>query len=858
MGWIQRVGNLWRRGISAEHEEELEYHLSRSAATKAEAGMTAEEARLAARRRFGNVTAAKEEMREADLFTFVESVGRDVRFAARMLAKHPGFTAIAVLGLAVGIGVNTAVFTAYKALVLQPLDAKDPGELVNIYRSTAQDPYEQRFSYPDFEFYRDHNRVFSGVVATTGDELALTGGEGIGSPEQSMGSAVAGAFGFRFPSLMHGGAEYVSGVDVSENYFSVLGVQALRGRVFLPQDGRELDAHPAVLLSENYWQRRFGGDVAMLGKTVKLDGVSFTVIGITPHDFLGTNINVPDFWLPMRLRPLVRGGGILRDREDSCCELHGRLARGVSMEQAQAQMTLLAASVRRLHGPRSEGAKASTIRVTPGSHLRPVSISHDPGLALPVLLVMGATGLVLLISCANVASLQLARSAARQREIGVRLSIGASRGRIIRQLLTESALLGLVAGAASMGMAWGALRLLMNEVAASLPMEWGNVAVHVEPDGHVFVYVFAISLIAGILFGLAPAVEASHPELSSALKEEGPRFGLRMRSGRLRDVLVGTQVAVSLFLLIGAGLLIRGSMRSSAMNPGYETRRVTWVNVNYPPGFGYTHEKQIAEVRQLRDRIGGLRGVEAVTSGNSPDEGGLRTAAVGVDGAKPPESETARALFYSFVAGNYFKTLGIPLVRGQGFAEETAGGEAVAVLSESAAEELWPGVNPIGRTITLDASHQFHVDGELMATGDSYHVIAIARDTRGVLIGGEDSRRVYLPLPSDRIDDVPLLVRSAGDPRALMGELNQQVKAVDGNLVVYAETLEGLLSSTPAFVVSRISALFRDDHRGAGVVARLRGDLRDGELCGGAADEGDRDSDGVGGEEGGCFEAGAE
>ena len=231
MGWIKRVGNLWRRGISDEHEEEVEYHLSRLAETKVDAGMPPEEARLAARRRFGNVTAAKEAMREADLFTFVESVGRDVRFAARILAKHPGFTVIAVLGLAVGIGVNTAVFTAYKALVLQPLDAKDPGELVNIYRSTAQDPYEMRFSYPDFEFYRDHNRVFSGVVATTRDELALTGGEGIGSPERSIASAVAGAFGFRFPSLMHGGAKYVSGVSVSENYFSVLGVQALRGEL---------------------------------------------------------------------------------------------------------------------------------------------------------------------------------------------------------------------------------------------------------------------------------------------------------------------------------------------------------------------------------------------------------------------------------------------------------------------------------------------------------------------------------------------------------------------------------------------------------------------------------------------------
>ena len=266
MGWMTRVGNLWRRRISEEHEEELEYHLSRSAETKLEAGMTPEEARLAARRRFGNVTSAKEEMRDADVFTFLESVARDVRFAARMLVKHPGFTAIAVMGLAVGIGVNTAVFTAYKALLLRPLDAKDAGELANIYRSTAHDPYESAFSYPDFEYYRDHNRVFSGVVATAGDELALTGGEGIGSPETSTGSGVAGAFGFRFPSLMHGGAEFVSGVDVSENYFSVLGVHAIRGRVFLPQDGGDLDAHPAVLMSENYWRRRFGGDVSLLGK----------------------------------------------------------------------------------------------------------------------------------------------------------------------------------------------------------------------------------------------------------------------------------------------------------------------------------------------------------------------------------------------------------------------------------------------------------------------------------------------------------------------------------------------------------------------------------------------------------------
>ena len=392
-------------------------------------------------------------------------------------------------------------------------------------------------------------------------------------------------------------------------------------------------------------------------------------MGITPHDFVGTNINVPDFWLPMSLRPLVHesNSGLLENREDFCCALVGRLQRGVSLPQAQAEMTILAGNLRKLDAPNSEGSKPIAITLVAGSHMGPLGLGGDQGLLTAILPITGATALVLLIACANVANLQLARSAARQREIGVRLSLGAGRGRIIRQLLIESVLLGALAGLCSLLMAWWSLRILMAEVAASLPVEWGTAALHMQPDTLVFAFVCALSVIAGVVFGLAPALEASRPDLSSALKEAGARFGLWISNARLRDGLVGLQAAVCVFLLIGACLLIRGSMRGMAMSPGYETDAVVAMEVSFPAGFHFTHARQLEELRQLRERLRNLPRVQAVTSGNAPDGGGLRTAAVGLDGAKPPQTGPSRSVFYGYVAANYFQTLGIPLQSGQGF-----------------------------------------------------------------------------------------------------------------------------------------------------------------------------------------------
>jgi predicted permease len=810
LGLIRRVKALIKRDrLASDLDAELQFHLAMREQFNAGQGMPQEEARHDAQRRFGNATLIKERTREVDIITLLETIGQDIRFAARMLAKHPGFTALAILVLAVGIGVNTAVFTAYKAVLLQPLEGKDPGQLVNVYRTTSHSPYDPRFSYPDYVAYRDQNRVFSGLIASTGDSLALSGGPDASSGGSSFGTLMGG-FGFQFPSVTSGGAQFVNAMSVSEDYFSVLGVNAVRGRVFLPQDGHDLDAHPALLISENYWQRRFGGNPSLIGQSLKLNGVSFAVIGITPHDFMGTNGNVPNFWIPLRLRPLVfQSADLLRDREDNSYTLHGRLMPGISMLEAQAAMTLLQDQLRRMHAPRSEGGKSATISLTPGSNLgRPDAVGHNTGLFFALFLIACAVGLVLLVACANVAGLQLARSAARQQEIGVRLSLGASRSRVMRQLLTESALLGLLAGGGSMLMAWWALRLLVVKIAAELPAEWGSPAMRLQPDGYIFLYVFLISLIASVLFGLAPALESSRSSLSSVLKQEGNRYALPIGRARMRDLLVGLQVAICVLLLICAGLLIRGSIRSTAINPGYETHRTVWVSAQFPLGFGYTHAKQLAEIRQLQQRLRQLPGVLAVTSGNAPDSGGLRTAAVGLNGNQPTSQDSPRKLFYSYVGGEYLRSLGIPILRGQDFsAKSDAPDQRSIIISESAAEELWPGLEPVGRTLNLDGTNQRHGSGEVLPRGQAYHVIGVARNTRGIIPGGRDAVKAYIVLPSDQIDALPTLIRTEGDPKPVMAALSKQVLAVDPNLIVHFSTLADLMTSTPAFAMSRFSAI---------------------------------------------------
>jgi predicted permease len=403
----------------------------------------------------------------------------------------------------------------------------------------------------------------------------------------------------------------------------------------------------------------------------------------------------------------------------------------------------------------------------------------------------------LLIACANVAGMQLARSEARQREIGVRLSLGASRARLIRQLLTESALLGFAAGGISMALSYWALRFIVVQASVAMPIEWGTFALHIAPDRTIFVYVFLMSLFASVLFGLAPALECSRPDLTSALKEEGARFAWRLGNRRLRDVLMACQVGICLFLLVLAGLLIHSSARALSMQTGYEAKHVLELEVSFPPGLGYAHGKQIAELRQIAASLRSLPGVSGVSFGHSPDNGGLRTARVGAD----------RTLFYTFVQTDYFDILDIPLLAGRGF-DRQGGSADTVVLSESAARSLWPKGDAIGHSISLDISDQFHLDGEIAPERHGYLIVGIARDTRGVLLDGSDSEKAYLALPPDQLDQAPMLLRARTDPMALVHSAATVIHRVDPNAIAHAITLEDALSNSPQFVVARCSGLF--------------------------------------------------
>jgi putative ABC transport system permease protein len=729
----------------------------------------------------------------------LETVLQDLRYGARTLLRNAGFTAVSIFALALGIGVNTAVFTAYRAFVVRPLDARDPGTMVNVALRLQSGVINARLSYPDYEAYRDHLRSFSGVIAFSIEQLRLTGAEGLGSQRSAEAGSLMGRLGLLRPSANN--AEFASTFMVSENYFSVLGVAALGGRTFESIGLPALAASPAVLISENYWQRRFGGDPAMLGKIVRLNGAAFTIVGITPHDFIGTSVAVPDFWLPLSLELLVHTESHrLRDRDDLCCRVFGRLAPGVSIAQAKAETTLLASQLRTLHDPHADLSKDVTAVISPGS---PFPGQMSAGLRLAIILIMVGVAMVLVIACANAASLQLARATTRQLELGMRLSLGASRARLIRQLLTESALIGVLAGGLALPLTWALMHVAVTRAAEALPVDFGTVVLNVNPDLGIFGYVVAISVFAGILFGLAPAIESSRSALFSTIRGAGTSPA----RSRLRHILIAAQVAVSLALMIAGGMLVRSANHALRMDTGYNGDHVIDVTFQFPEQSQYTADHKAVLVRDLRARLAALPGVAGVTSARAPNDNGGRRAAVSVNGGPPSAGNMRALLYYTWVQANYFQTLGIPLSLGSSFQSQGGQPERTVILSESAAARLWPGQNPLGRSLRLGTDGQFHSKGELLPDGPAWQVIGVARDTRGVTLDGSDSEQVYVPLPADRLQDYPILVRTDAGPTPMMRAMEPVISAVDPGLLASTATLQEMLRQTDAFLVASISAV---------------------------------------------------
>jgi predicted permease len=731
----------------------------------------------------------------------MDALLQDFRYGLRTLAKAPGFTAVAMLTLALGIGVNTVAFTAYTAFFNRSLDARNPGRMVNlalVLHSGATNAY---FSYPNYEAYRDHLHSFSGLIAEGRSEfLTLSDAEGGVSQHSFADRSLAENLGLLPFSASN--KELATTTIVSRNYFSVLGITPVRGLTF--GEVSEPAASNTVLISENYWQRRFAGNPALLGRTIRLNGVAFTIIGITPRDFVGTGMDVPDFWLPLSAEPLLHPDDhVLHDREELCCQLFGRLAPGVSIDQAQAEMTVLVGQLIALHDSRSDRCRPATALLWPGSPF-PLPLDRlSGGLKYAVLLIMAAVGMVLVVACANVASLQLARATARQNELRVRLTLGASRLRLVRQLLTESALLGLVAGVVALLFSWTLMKVLASVAAAALPAQYGTLIFRVNPDLEIFAYVFAISIAAGVLFGLAPAVESSRSALSSALKANAGTSPVGSR--RLRDVFIATQVAVALVLMIAASVLIRSSVHALKMDRGYDIKHIVDLDLQFPEDSKYTADREASIVRVLRTRLAGLPGVTAITDADAPIFGYL-SAAVSLNGEVPSAQNTRAVLCYTYVQPNYFETLSIPLLSGSSFPSQGGEPEPSAIVSESAAKQLWPGQNPIGRTLRLGTAGQFRRKGELLPDGPTYEVIGVAGDTHGATFDDSDSKLVYLRLPENRLQDYSILVRTQSDPSQFMNATRPVISSIDPGLEVNSWTLEEGLRHTATFFLPSFAA----------------------------------------------------
>ena len=688
----------------------------------------------------------------------METLWQDVRYGLRMLGKNPGFTAVAVLTLALGIGVNTALFTVYNGVALKVLPVQDPARIVRFARwfeSRAAGDIQLWFSNPEYRYYTEHSRAFSSLIATTNPRRlsALVPARGSSGASQP---------------------EFVQGELVSGNYFSTLGMQAALGRTFLPEEGQEQGAYAVAVLSYPFWQRRFAGDARILGKTITVNGTAFTIIGVAPSEFIGTGAppEVPDLWAPLAMQAAFDPGtDWLNNASAARVQILGRLAPGVTVKQARAEMVVLTSQLGKLFP-----AKDRTITVT----LKPATYfgdTDDPRFQAFVALVMVIVGMVLMIACANLANMLLARAAGRRKEIGVRVALGASRGRLIRLLLTESAMLALLGGAAGLVLCFWTTGILGTATEELIREVWifngPSVALRMNPDLRVFIYALVLSLVTGVVSGLAPAVRASRGDLSAALKAEDAAIGPRLARSRLRSILVAGQVAVSLVLLATAGLLLRGLLKAQTANPGYETRNVFVLGLNFGSDVARSNALRQRVIAQLES----LNEVMSVAEAARPPMTGTFTPRVMVEDSQADPRSVPPGVLANLVSPSYFQTLGIPITRGRDFTtQESDQGDSVVIVSEATARDFWPGDDPIGRRLKLDMDFSGKFATELQ-------VIGVAKDVRNTHLSRVDPAYLYLPLHFRKLLFGGLLVRTQGDPRSAVAAVRSGLEMVDKGLL---------------------------------------------------------------------------
>jgi predicted permease len=778
-----RLRALTRRHVlERELDEELRQHLDQEIEKYVRGGVPRPEAVRRAQMAFGRLDSVKDQCRDARGVQFVETTTQDVRYAFRTLRRSPSFAVAAILSLTLGIGANTAIFTLIDAVMLRPLPVRSPNELVSVgdpSRPTAHwegGPMVDVLSYPLYQRLRDHNRVFSGLLAAGRAERVQLGEAG-------------------------GNTEDIRARLVSANYFDVLGVSAVIGRTFRDDEDRAPGAGPVVVVSDHLWERRFGRAPDVVGRTIWLNGQALTVVGVGPRSFTGEVVGSPtDVWIPLSMQPHIQGQSRLNRADSNWLLGLGRLEPGVSLEQARTDLNLIAqqALIDFQGGQLSEAALAEVRRqhlpVEPGD--RGFSwIRKNTSASLVTLMFIVA--FILLIACANVANLLLARAANRQKEIAVRLAIGAGRTRLIRQLLTEGGLLAAASGAASLiAASWGS-RLLSQLLARGgpnpIPFD-----VDVQPNLAVLAYTVAVSVATTVVFALVPAMRSTRVDLTSALKQgrggaEGGRW-----VGRL---LVVGQLALAVPLLIAAGVFVRGLRHLETLDVGYSRDNVLVVKADLssrsPGGF----PAALPDIDRTLERLRSIPAVRAATvSENGLFDIDSSTRALRIDGFEASRKEDTTASFDQ-VGPGYFQAIGIPLVEGREFDDrDTTRAPLVAVVNDTMARFYFGEQSPLGKVIQNG--------------GDRYTIVGVVKDSRQRdLKAATTERRFYIPLlqTSDDITTLHFVVQARGNAASVLPVLRRELQDRSAGLnVTMIEAVRTLMSQSLSGErsIAQLSSLF--------------------------------------------------
>ncbi|HSR69594.1 MAG TPA: ABC transporter permease [Acidobacteriota bacterium] len=668
----------------------------------------------------------------------MEKLLQDVRFAFRVLAKRPGFTAVAVLCLALGIGANSAIFSLINTFFFRPLPVEEPHRLVKMYTSLSKDfPYAS-YSYPDYRDYNAESEIFKGVAAHRTLPLSVTLQ---GEPELRVGELVSG------------------------NYFQVLGVRPHKGRFYLPEETVTPGTHPVAVMGYSIWMQRFAGDESVLGQSLIINGSPYTVVGIAPKGFKGLFLGLdPDFYIPlMMIEQAMPGGSGLEARGSRFLQVTARLQDGISFSQAQAAAAVVG---QRLAQEYPNSNQNATPLLLPQSEANLPPQFRGAAKAFSALL-LGVVAVVLLIACANVANLLMARAAARRREISVRLAMGAGRMRLVRQLLTESMLLAVGGGAAGIGLAWISGRLLSSvqpplqiPVSFQFPLDWRVVA-----------FTVAAAAVTGFVFGLFPALQASRPDMVPALK--GEELGARGRRWSLGKVLVAGQVALSLVLMVSAGLFLRSLSHAEQMSPGFRTQGILLGSLD-PSMNGYSQDETRNFYSTLLPRLRALPEVAQAALVNRPSFSGFggQQWGVSVPGYEPSPDESM-SIDYNVVTPGYFETLDIALVQGRDFdSRDQADSTPVIIIDEAFAERYLGGRDPIGAVVNT--------------VGAERRIIGVARNVKLSSLGEAPKPLMYLAQSQFMQNDMTAVLRArAGSGADLAPRLRDQVRRIDPNLPVF-------------------------------------------------------------------------